>query len=268
MPPEPLFASAPPLPDDPLAGKVGRLNERYRHHSATAVLTHALTDPDVGPLALVSSFGAESVVLLHLVSVIAPATPVLFIDTEMLFPETLAYQRTLAERLNLMDLRVIRADRRAVAEADPDGTLHQFDADSCCSLRKVVPLEHALKGLSGWITGRKRFQAGTRAALDFFESERGVRMKVNPLAHWSQEDVRDYMVNNALPPHPLVAQGYPSIGCAPCTSAVAPGEDPRAGRWRGQAKVECGLHFVNGRAVRAPLPAAEAAAANYPESAA
>ncbi len=134
-----------------LAQKVAALNDRYRHHSATAVLEHALKDPEVGELALVSSFGAESVVLLHLVSVIAPGTPVLFIDTRMLFAETLAYQQELAASLNLTDIRTIRADLTLLNRDDPDGTLHQFSTDACCALRKVAPLEQALKGFDGWI---------------------------------------------------------------------------------------------------------------------
>ncbi|MCX8508923.1 MAG: phosphoadenylyl-sulfate reductase [Rhodobacteraceae bacterium] len=254
-----------PLDLTDLDQKAAALNDRYRHHSATAVLERALHDPEVGQLALVSSFGAESVVLLHLVSVIAPGTPVLFIDTQMLFPETLDYQRELADKLNLTDIRLIRADRRDTDFEDPDGTLHQFNTDACCALRKTVPLERALKGFDGWITGRKRFQASTRAALEFFENEGGKRIKVNPLAHWGREDLEDYIVNNRLPRHPLVAKGYPSIGCAPCTSPVAEGEDPRSGRWRGQAKVECGIHIVDGRVVRGPLPAAEAEAAALKE---
>jgi len=242
----------PALP--PLAAKAASLNASYRHHSATDVLVRALKDPEVGRLALVSSFGAESVVLLHLVSVIAPHTPVLFIDTQMLFPETLAYQRNLAARLALTDIRVIRADAGEVWRDDPDGTLHQFNTDACCALRKTVPLERALRGFDGWITGRKRFQGTTRAAIEFFESEEEKRLKVNPLAHWGRDDLEDYIVNNHLPRHPLVARGYPSIGCAPCTSPVKPGEDPRAGRWRGSAKQECGIHFVGGKVVRGPLP--------------
>jgi phosphoadenosine phosphosulfate reductase len=232
--------------------RVANLNARYRHHSATAVLEHSLKDNDLGRVALVSSFGAESVVLLHLVSVIAPETPVLFIDTRMLFPETLEYQRKLADTLPLCDVRTIRAAAPRLAFDDPDNTLHQFNTDACCHIRKVEPLERALKDFDGWITGRKRFQGGGRQAVDFFESEGDVRIKVNPLAHWGREDIEDYMVNNRLPRHPLVAQGFPSIGCAPCTTKVAPGEDERAGRWRGSQKVECGIHFINGRAVRSP----------------
>lgn len=240
----------------PVAERVAALNARYRHHSATAVLEHALRDDDLGRVALVSSFGAESVVLLHLVSVIAPETPVLFVDTRMLFQETLDYQRELAEKLHLCDLRTIRAAQPKVAFEDPDNTLHQFNTDACCALRKVEPLERALKGFDGWITGRKRFQNADREALQFFENEGDFRIKVNPLAHWGREDLEDYMVNNRLPRHPLVARGYPSIGCAPCTSPVAPGEDPRAGRWRGQAKTECGIHFIDGKAVRQPKESA------------
>lgn len=235
----------PPATD--LQERVCDLNERYRHHSATSVMQGALRD--AGNIALVSSFGAESVVLLHMVAVLNRRTPVLFIDTEMLFTDTLVYQAEVAERLDLRNLRIIRAND--IASRDPDGTLHQRDTDACCALRKTEPLNRALDGYDGWITGRKRFQSGTRAALDFFEVDEGTsRIKVNPLAHWAPDDVRAYMDENRLPRHPLVAKGYPSIGCAPCTSPVAAGEDPRAGRWRDQTKDECGIHFVNGKMVR------------------
>jgi len=233
-----------------IAERVAALNARYRHHSATAVLEHALKDPELGSVALVSSFGAESVVLLHLVSVLAPQTPVIFVDTRMLFQETLDYQRELADRLHLCDIRTIRARKTRTDFEDPDGTLHQFSTDACCNIRKVEPLEHALAGFDGWITGRKRFQNADRGTIDFFENEGDFRIKVNPLAHWGREDLDDYITNNNLPRHPLVAKGYPSIGCAPCTSPVKPGEDPRSGRWRGQAKTECGIHFVGGKPVR------------------
>jgi len=230
-----------------LAEKAARLNARYRHHSATAVMQGALRN--AGHLALVSSFGAESVVLLHMAAVIDKSTPVIFIDTQMLFTETLLYQVEVTERLGLSNLRIIHAAE--IPTRDPDGTLHQRNTDACCALRKTAPLQQALQGYDGWITGRKRFQSGTRAALDFFEPEGGSnRLKVNPLAHWAPEDVRAYMEENRLPRHPLVARGYPSIGCAPCTSAVAPGEDPRAGRWRDQTRDECGIHFVNGKMER------------------
>lgn len=239
--------------DDEIGARAAALNVAYRHHGATAVVERALRDPVVGNVALVSSFGAESVVLLHMVSVIAPGTPVLFVDTQMLFAETLTYQHELAERLRLTDLRTIRAADRALAMDDPDGTLHRFSTDACCTLRKVVPLEGALAGFDAWLTGRKRYQGATRAALEFFEVETSTRMKINPLAHWGREDVEEYMIENRLPRHPLVAKGFPSIGCAPCTSAVRPGEDPRAGRWRGAAKTECGIHYIGGKIVRGDM---------------
>ncbi len=230
-----------------LAEQVASLNEAYRHHSATEVMHRALTN--LGRIALVSSFGAELVVLLHMAAMIRRDAPVLFIDTAMLFPETLVYQQELSERLGLRGVRIIRASD--TAEKDPDNMLHLRSTDACCDLRKTAPMVKALAGFDGWITGRKRFQTRTRAALDFFEVEDGTgRIKVNPLAHWAPEDVRAYMEENRLPRHPMVARGYPSIGCVPCTSPVAPGEDPRAGRWRDETKDECGIHFVNGKAVR------------------
>lgn len=239
------------MPQNDLTRRVSGLNEWYRLHSAFAVLDHALKTPKAGKLALVSSFGAESVVLLHMISVTKRDTPVIFLDTELLFAETLVYQQEVSERLGLTDVRIIRADPADLQAHDPDRTLHRNDTDACCHLRKTVPLQKALEGFDGWITGRKRFHGGDRAALDFFETEAGTgRMKVNPLAHWTREDVQTYMEENNLPRHPLVARGYPSIGCMPCTSPVREGEDIRAGRWRGEEKSECGIHFENGRLVR------------------
>ena len=212
---------------------------------ALGIIAEAM-DLHRGRIALVSSFGAEAVVLLHLVARIEPMTPVLFLETGMLFPETLDYQRRVAKLLGLGDVRLIRPGKR------PAPDLHRTDPDACCDLRKTVPLERALGGFDAWITGRKRYQGGQRAALEFFEAETGTgRIKINPLAHWGTGDVADYIAENRLPRHPLVAQGYPSIGCRPCTTRVSDGEDPRAGRWRGTDKTECGIHFDNGRLVRA-----------------
>ena len=232
----------------PLAERAAELNAALRGHGATAVIERALCDPGVGRIALVSSFGAESVALLHLVAAVDRTVPVLFLETGMLFAETLAYQRQVAGRLGLTDVRALRPGDLS---ADAEGTLHRTDPDACCAMRKTAPLAEALAPFDAWITGRKRYQGGRRAALEFFEAADG-RLKVNPLARWTPADVQDYMANNGLPRHPLVAQGYPSIGCAPCTQPVAPGEDSRAGRWRGTDKAECGIHFENGRAVRGP----------------
>lgn len=230
----------------PVQDRVNALNDAYKHHAAIPVLSYAINDPEVGRVALVSSFGAESVVLLHMISLIDCDLPILFIDTQMLFPETLAYQQELSAQLGLTNVEVIRADQMKVKQADPFGRLHLARPDQCCALRKVTPLQDALAPYDAWITGRKRFQAGSRAALATFENENDQRIKINPLAKWRREDVQDYIINNRLPRHPLVDQGYPSIGCAPsvCTRQVKPGEDDRAGRWSGKDKIECGIHFT------------------------
>lgn len=229
-----------------LSARVDTLNTELKHHAAADVLRRAFrATPN---LALVSSFGAESVALLHLAARVRPDVPVIFIDTMLLFAETLSYQREVARKFGLKKVRIIRAD---TSRSDPDDTLHQRDPDACCDLRKTQVLNEALADFDGWITGRKRYQSGQRAELPAFEVEEATgRIKVNPLAHWTRDDVRTYIEENDLPRHPLVSQGYPSIGCAPCTSPVREGEDARAGRWRGQDKDECGIHFVDGKMVR------------------
>jgi phosphoadenosine phosphosulfate reductase len=177
--------------------------------------------------------------------------PVLMIDSLLLFEETIDYQQTLARHLGLRNIQVLRPLDAELARLDPDDTLHQRDTDACCEIRKVLPLDRALRRWPVSITGRKRFQAATRTELEIFEAD-GLRLKVNPLAHWSSRDLRDYMDAHDLPRHPLVARGFKSIGCWPCTTAVAEGEDERAGRWRGSDKVECGIHFgADGRILRA-----------------
>ncbi|HCP81348.1 MAG TPA: phosphoadenylyl-sulfate reductase [Octadecabacter sp.] len=229
----------------PLDGRLLTLNRVYKDKDAQDVLEHALVS--FSDMALVSSFGAESVVLLHMAAQITPDVPVLFIDTEMLFAETLAYQRDVAIQLGLTDVRVIRAKRETLFEQDNENLLHLHDPDACCALRKTDPLQRALQGFDGWISGRKRVQGGDRAALDVFEIERPLarlpRTKVNPLAHWDTSDLRSYIETHNLPRHPLVAKGYPSVGCSPCTTKVQNGENARAGRWRNQTKTECGIHF-------------------------
>ena len=233
----------------PLKELAERRNLLHRKSYAQTVLKHALDDVQIGPVALVSSFGAESVVLLHMIAQINPSTPVIFLDTELLFEETLQYQKEVSAKLGLSDVRIVRPGRAAVFERDVDGLLHQADIDACCTLRKVEPLERALKDFGGWITGRKQFQGGQRAKLPLFEKD-GFKIKINPLANWTRDDIAAYMDQHDLPRHPLVAQGYPSIGCMPCTTRVGDHEDPRAGRWRDQSKTECGIHFDGGKVTR------------------
>jgi phosphoadenosine phosphosulfate reductase len=200
---------------------------------------------------MVSSFGAEAAVLLKMVADIDRDLPVLMIDSKMLFEETLAYQRELSAHLGLSNVQHLTPDAMDLARLDPDDKLHRRDTDACCVIRKVAPLDRALRRWPVSITGRKRFRASTRQTLEVFEAD-GDRLRVNPLAHWSAADLRAYMDRHDLPRHPLVARGFRSIGCLPCTTAVAEGEDDRAGRWRGSEKVECGIHFgADGRIIRA-----------------
>jgi len=217
------------------------MEARFAGVAAPVMLRELITGELAGRIASVSSFGAESAVLLHMVADIDPDVPVIFTNTQKMFGETLAYRDELSERLGLTDLRVFRPDPRLLRLKDDKGLRWSYDPDGCCEIRKVEPLRRALAPFSAWISGRKGFQAGTRKALPRFEVEDG-RLKINPLADWPKADLEAYFAEHELPRHPLEAQGYLSIGCAPCTSRVQPGEDPRAGRWRGWDKVECGIH--------------------------
>ncbi|MEO1092625.1 MAG: phosphoadenylyl-sulfate reductase [Pseudomonadota bacterium] len=217
---------------------------------ADALLERVLREGLVGEVAVVSSFGAESAILLHLVASIDRRTPVLFIDTGKLFPETLAYRDALTTLLGLEDVRTVGPDPSVLRRSDPTGERHRLDHDGCCELRKTVPLEHALTGFDAWLSGRKRHQSDVRVTLPRFETDARGRIKVNPLADWTPEEQHRYVERYRLPTHPLVPEGYASIGCAPCTSRIAPGEHPRAGRWRGADKTECGIHVVDGKLVR------------------
>ncbi|WP_067733259.1 phosphoadenylyl-sulfate reductase [Novosphingobium naphthalenivorans] len=225
-----------------------RLNRLFRGADTLEMLETMLKERMAGDVGIVSSFGAESAVLLHLVSRVDPTVPVLFLDTGKHFPETLAYRDHLVERLGLRDLRNLTPDTEELAKKDESGLRWSYDPDGCCEIRKVKPLAKALLGLDASITGRKAFQASTRATLPRFEidttDEQG-RLKINPLIDWSAERLAAYIAEHDLPPHPLVAEGYPSIGCMPCTSKVAPGEDPRSGRWKGWDKTECGIHVAH-----------------------
>lgn len=236
-------------PELALQAEVGVLNAQFEGAEAQEILRAVIEDQYRDEIALVSSFGADSSVLLHMVAEIDRGTPVVFVDTGKLFPATLRYRDELVERLGLTDVRSRQPEKDGLAKTDPAGMLWMSDTDACCHVRKVLPLEQALGEFSAWISGRKRFQSATRSSLQVFEVDEG-RVKVNPLADWSAENILAYAKDKGLPPHPLVAEGYPSIGCLPCTDKVRPGEDPRAGRWRGQDKTECGIHLpTHGREI-------------------
>jgi phosphoadenosine phosphosulfate reductase len=222
-----------------------RLRSRHAGLDGPALL-HALIGP-TGPLrrrtALVSAFGAESVVLLHMAAQIDRALPVIFLDTGRHFPETLAYRDQLVDRLGLQDIRTAYPDASLLRGHDRHGRLSADDPDFCCEIRKTLPLADELEGFAAWITGRKRFQGGLRRTLDALEleSETG-RFKLNPLATWDADRIETYRVAHDLPGHPLLAQGYRSIGCAACSRPTAPDAPARAGRWFGIDKTECGIH--------------------------
>jgi phosphoadenosine phosphosulfate reductase len=223
-------------------GRAEALHRRWAGARPEAVIAATLAEFP-GRVALISSFGADSAVLLHMLSRIDRRVPVLLLETRLLFAETLAYQRALARLFGLADVRHIHPDAAALAAADPDATLHRRDPDACCRLRKVLPLERARADFPVLIDGRRRHQTAERARLALFEEDGTDRIKVSPLAGWTATEIRAYRERHALPPHPLVARGYRSIGCAPCTTPVAEGEDERAGRWRGSDKTECGIHY-------------------------
>jgi phosphoadenosine phosphosulfate reductase len=218
---------------------------RYEGMEAQTLLAETILEQTFGRSVLVSSFGAESAVLLHMVSRINPRLPIFFLNTHKLFGETLHYNRKLARYFGLIAIVHVEPDLNRVAQQDPHGRLWSEDPDACCHLRKTEPLDAALEGFDAWITGRKRYQGATRSGLPAVEFADG-RYKINPLVGWDKDDIDAYFTVHDLPRHPLESRGFLSIGCLPCTDRVAEGEDVRAGRWRGKAKTECGIHLSAG----------------------
>lgn len=230
---------------------LSRLQTFYGHMDAPDLLFVMIKEEFKGKIALLSSFGADSALMIALVAEIDPATPIWFLETEKHFPETLAYVKELEECLGLTNIVYLRPDQKLVQNIDKDGNLWQNQPNRCCWMRKVEPLERAKKelGVEALITGRKGYQTQDRAGLPSIELEEDGIFRVNPLIHWDKERIKAEFDKRNLPQHPLVAQGYPSIGCLPCTRKVKPGEDERAGRWAhtaempgGEKKTECGIH--------------------------
>jgi phosphoadenosine phosphosulfate reductase len=217
------------------------LDSALRDAPPAKVIEAALNTVGREHLALVSSFGTESAALLKVMADVDPAIPVVFLDTGWLFEETLAYRDTLIATLGLRDVRSIKPLEQTLSQEDPDRELWFSDPDACCRIRKVEPLARALKPFSAWINGRKRFQGGARAEIPVVEDD-GAKLKFNPFANVSRDEIEAIYQLAKLPPHPLVASGYLSVGCMPCSSRTALDEDARAGRWRGRAKTECGIH--------------------------
>ncbi|MEO1159474.1 MAG: phosphoadenylyl-sulfate reductase [Pseudomonadota bacterium] len=223
-----------------------------RHHGLEGgALVASLHWEFGGRLALVSSFGAESVVLLHMVACIDRAIPVIFLDTGKHFWQTGYYRSKIVDLLGLKDVRVIRPHAVDIALLDPHGTLSGTDPDACCDIRKVRPLERALEGFDAVLSGRKSYHGQGRDQLASVSLDRNGRVKGEPLAGYDARAIARYLKRHDLPTHPLVKQGYFSIGCADCTKAGGSADDPRAGRWAGQDKTECGIHLsTDGRLVR------------------
>jgi len=219
------------------------LDRALRSASPAEVIEAALKAVGRDKLAVVSSFGTESAALLKVMADVDPAIPVIFLDTGWLFEETLAYRDTLIATLGLRDVRSIKPLEETLSREDPDRELWFSDPDACCRIRKVEPLARALAPFSAWINGRKRFQGGLRAEMAVVEDD-GARLKFNPFANVAREEIEAIYKLANLPPHPLLASGYQSVGCMPCSSRTSPDEDARAGRWRGRAKTECGIHTI------------------------
>jgi len=229
------------------SARLERLLGEYGHLEGAELLDAMIHQAFPDKIAMVSSFGSEAVVLLHMLSEVNPTVPVLFLNTGKLFGETLRYRDRLQEKLGLTDVRSLGPDPRVEADLDPKGDLWARDTDGCCHFRKVLPLAHGLNGFEASITGRKRFQTGARAAMSPIEQEANAdgtpgRFKINPLANWDLDQLKAYIEDHKLPRHPLVKDGYLSIGCMPCTDRVKDGDDYRSGRWAGSDKDECGIH--------------------------
>jgi len=223
------------------AERLVRLRERYGQLDGADLIQAVATQEFAGRIAVNSSFGAEAAVLLHLVARVDKAIPVLFIDTCRHFPETLRYRDRIGELFGLTNIQVIGPSEETVKRLDPDGTLAYRDPDACCAFRKVEPLGRALEKFDAVIGGRKRYHGGSRGDLPSIEFD-GTHFKINPLVRWTREEVESAYEDYNIPQHPMVEDGFLSIGCMPCTERTAPGEDIRSGRWAGQAKTECGIH--------------------------
>ena len=226
-----------------LGSRAAHLSTTLESASPVEVIETAIRMVPAGRLAIVSSFGTESAVLLKYVSDVDPGLPVLFLDTGMLFEETLDYRDRLVDFLGLTDVRSLKPQIDLVERRDPDRDLWLSDTDSCCHIRKVRPLSDALGAFDGWVNGRKRFHGDARASIPHVEAD-GRLLKFNPLAALSRKDIDTVFETEGLPRHPLEKLGFSSVGCMPCTSRTLEGEAPRAGRWRNRNRSECGIHRI------------------------
>ena len=224
-----------------LQSRLDHLRSLYGKKDAHGLLTSMIEEEFCGRITAVSSFGAESAVLLSLVSKVSKSIPIIFIETGKHFPETLEYRDRLVSHLGLTNIQTAKPSSSQIIEDDPDGELWRINTDYCCHIRKVLPLEKILEPFDAWITGRKRFQNESRGQLENIELV-GKQIKINPLAMWGSAQLKEYFIEHDLPKHPLTLKNYLSIGCAPCTRPVEVGGDQRSGRWADREKTECGIH--------------------------
>ncbi len=220
-----------------------KLNEEFEHKKPQEIVAWALNEFG-GRLAVTSSFGPESGTLLHMVSEVNPATPVLFLETGFHFPETLEYKETLTRLFGLTNVIDLRADakKRDDLIADYENVPYEKNPDLCCQINKVEPLDAALKNYDGWMSGIRRHQTDFRKSIRIIEEYEGEIYKIGPLVNFTSRDSWWYLKENRIPQHPLYEKGYLSIGCWPCTRPVQAGDDERSGRWAGKSKKECGIH--------------------------
>ena len=247
------LGKAPKTLDTAALAAVARLNDCYGRLDTRDLLQSAIHDIFPGRIAAVSAFGSESALLLALIAEVDPDLPVIFLDTGKHFPETLVYRDRLAKHLGLSNLRVVTPDPAGLRREDQEGRLWATDPDGCCRLRKVLPLNGALSGFDAWISGRKRIHGGERRELAVFNAL-GPHIQINPLAHWTEEEIEKAFAERGLPAHPLVSSGYRSIGCAVCTAASTGASGGRDGRWPGFTKTECGIHWTAGAPTRVSTP--------------
>ncbi|MBF0379391.1 MAG: phosphoadenylyl-sulfate reductase [Magnetococcales bacterium] len=217
------------------------INKEYGHLDGVELLNVVLKELFVGRVAATTSFGTESAVLLAMIAKVDKHTPVIFIDTGKHFSLTHDYRQQLTQFLGLSNIQVVAPKAENIDRLDPKGDLNQRDADLCCNLRKVEPLDRVITGYDAWITGRKRYHGDERTKLQSIETVNG-QSKINPLAGWGKTEIDRAFAQWKLPRHPLEKRGFPSVGCQPCTNAASCGGGLRDGRWRGSNKTECGIH--------------------------
>ena len=222
--------------------EIYNLNSLFEKKSSFSILLYSVQNLFSKKIAYVCSFGTESAVILHMISRMDKEFPIIFLNTQKLFKETIEYKDTIIKHLSLKNVKEVFPNPKDVEINDPKGFLWKKDPDLCCKLRKVEPLILNLKRYDAWISGRKSYQNNERATKSFVDVQEG-KVIISPLINWSQKKINEYFLANNLPRHPLMQEGYLSIGCQNCTVKTSNKSNTRSGRWSGTDKTECGIHF-------------------------